>query len=87
MNKLKFTSFVFLLALGLFSFASCSGDDSGEGSEENTEQKDEKDAENDNDKQETNSHVMYQCPDNCNEGRAFFDAGSCEKCGQEMVEI
>jgi len=41
----------------------------------------------DQDEDEGSSMVMYQCPDNCNEGRAFFDLGTCEKCGAEIVEL
>ncbi len=36
---------------------------------------------------ESTSTVMYQCPDDCENGPAFFDAGPCKKCGKEMVEI
>lgn len=37
--------------------------------------------------EETMSTVMYQCPDNCENGPAYFDAGPCKSCGKEMVEI
>ncbi len=36
---------------------------------------------------ETTSTVMYQCPDDCENGPAYFKAGPCKKCGKDMVEI
>lgn len=36
---------------------------------------------------ETTSTVMYQCPDNCENGPAYFKEGPCKKCGKDMVEI
>ena len=36
---------------------------------------------------ETMSNVMYQCPDDCENGPAYFDPGPCKKCGKEMIEI
>lgn len=33
------------------------------------------------------STVMYQCPDDCENGPAYMKAGDCKKCGKEMVEI
>lgn len=35
----------------------------------------------------TTSTVMYQCPDDCQNGPAFFKEGPCKGCGKEMVEI
>lgn len=39
------------------------------------------------DEAESTSTVMFQCPDDCENGPAFFKAGPCKKCGKEMVEI
>lgn len=36
---------------------------------------------------EPTSSVMYQCPDDCENGPAYFKAGPCMSCGKEMVEI
>ena len=36
---------------------------------------------------ETTSTVMYQCPDNCENGPAYFKEGPCKTCGKDMVEI
>ena len=36
---------------------------------------------------EPTSSVMYQCPDDCENGPAYFKAGPCKKCGKKMVEI
>jgi hypothetical protein len=37
--------------------------------------------------EETTSTVMYQCPDNCQEGRAFFEAGKCKGCDKDLIEV
>lgn len=36
---------------------------------------------------EATSTVMYQCPDDCENGPAYFKEGPCKTCGKEMVEI
>ena len=36
---------------------------------------------------ESTSTVMDQCPDDCQNGPAFFKPGPCKSCGKDMVEI
>lgn len=36
---------------------------------------------------ESVSTVMYQCPDDCENGPAYFKEGPCKSCGKDMVEI
>lgn len=36
---------------------------------------------------ETTSTIMYQCPDDCENGPAYFKEGPCKSCGKDMVEI
>lgn len=33
------------------------------------------------------STLMYQCPDNCDNGPTYPEEGPCNKCGKDMVEI
>ena len=39
------------------------------------------------DESEVTSTVMYQCPDDCENGPAYFKEGPCKSCGKDMVEI
>ena len=31
--------------------------------------------------------VSYQCPDDCDNGPVYSEAGPCNKCGKEMVKF
>lgn len=92
MKKVKLFTFAALLAMSSFALTSCGGDEKDadadaagtEQSDENAEDAPETEAES---KPETESTVMYQCPDNCDEGRAYFKEGSCKKCGKDLVEV
>lgn len=33
------------------------------------------------------STVLYQCPSDCGEGEAFWEPGTCDVCGAEMVPV
>ncbi|MDX2362578.1 MAG: hypothetical protein QNK23_17350 [Crocinitomicaceae bacterium] len=92
MKKVRLLTLAGLFALGSFGLTSCGGDEAAEGTEDTTEvnegaAEEEAPAEEAPAEEEVTSTVMYQCPDNCSEGRAFFDPGTCDACGSEMVEI
>ena len=93
MKKVRLITAASLFALGMVTLTSCGGGEEDASTDENgTEQTDENaggDEKKGDEKEEKSlsESKMYQCPDNCDEGRAFFSEGDCKKCGKEMVEI
>ncbi len=95
MKRLKFIAAASFMIIGAMIFTSCStevteGDIDGmfEDVMDEDEPNIKTNTETDNDAETPLSEKsMYQCPDNCQEGRAYFEEGKCKGCDKDLVEI
>ena len=90
-KQIRLVGVVVMLAFGAVAFTGCGeaevtvtdNTEAVEGGEESTEETTEEAEE----EAPLSESKMYQCPDNCQNGPAFFEPGACKACGKEMVEI
>lgn len=92
MKKVTMLVAALTFAFGTTMLAGCSEDvteETTEQTEDGAAEADDADAAVEEETEDTplSESAMYQCPEDCEEGRAYFEPGACKVCGAEMVEI